>query len=223
MRRRKKILKRILIIIAILLAIFLLYKFIKPQKQIDTSKSEKQKGEVIELTTVNEPNIEIKLPDKIKNEENNTTTNSQNYEPITDNSEDSEKYLISILSNNEVTILIGNDSEKILDNSSKVQIGGEYKVNGIEDKIKSVYYFNVENYKYPIFLLLTQEGKLLYVDIENAFKTGIFKISGTIENLPEVESVYSSKAEKNGNSYRTAVITCTNGEGYEFSLDMINK
>ena len=94
---------------------------------------------------------------------------------------------------------------------------------GINDKIKSVYYFNVENYKYPIFLLLTQEGKLLYVDIENAFKTGIFKISGTIENLPEVESVYSSKAEKNGNSYRTAVITCTNGEGYEFSLDMINK
>ena len=165
----------------------------------------------------------MNLPDKIKNEENNTTTNSQNYEPITDNSEDSEKYLISILSNNEVTILIGNDSEKILDNSSKVQIGGEYKVNGIEDKIKSVYYFNVENYKYPIFLLLTQEGKLLYVDIENAFKTGIFKISGTIENLPEVESVYSSKAEKNGNTYRTAVITCTNGEGYEFSLDMINK
>ena len=55
MRRRKKILKRILIIIAILLAIFLLYKFIKPQKKIDTSKSEKQKGEVIELTTVNEP------------------------------------------------------------------------------------------------------------------------------------------------------------------------
>ena len=160
MRRRKKILKRILIIIAILLAIFLLYKFIKPQKKIDTSKSEKQKGEVIELTTVNEPNIEIKLPDKIKNEENNTTTNSQNYEPITDNSEDSEKYLISILSNNEVTILIGNDSEKILDNSSKVQIGGEYKVNGIEDKIKSVYYFNVENYKYPIFLLSLYLDKL---------------------------------------------------------------
>ena len=60
-------------------------------------------------------------------------------------------------------------------------------------------------------------------NIENAFKTGIFKISRTIENLPEVESVYSSKAEKNGNTYRTAVITCTNGEGYEFSLDMINK
>ena len=219
MRRKKKILKRILVIIAILLAIFLLYKFIKPQKKINTSESERQKGEVIELTTVNEPNVEIKLPDKIKDEE----TNSQNYEPITDNSEDSDKYLISILSNNEVTILIGNDSEKILDNSSKVQIGGEYKVNGIEDKIKSVYYFNVENYKYPIFLLLTQEGKLLYVDIENAFKTGIFKISGTIKNLPEVESVYSSKAEKNGNNYRTAVITCTNGEGYEFSLDMINK
>lgn len=223
MRRRKKILKRILVIIAILLAIFLLYKFIKPQKKIDTSESEKQKGEVIELTTVNEPNVEIKLPDKIKDEETNTTTNSQNYEPITDNSEDSDKYLISILSNNEVTILIGNDSEKILDSNSKVQIGGEYKVNGIEDKIKSVYYFNVENYKYPIFLLLTQEGKLLYVDIENAFKTGIFQISGTIKNLPEVESVYSSKAEKNGNNYRTAVITCTNGEGYEFSLDMINK
>ena len=97
MRRKKKILKRILVIIAILLAIFLLYKFIKPQKKINTSESERQKGEVIELTTVNEPNVEIKLPDKIKDEETNTTTNSQNYEPITDNSEDSDKYLISIL------------------------------------------------------------------------------------------------------------------------------
>ncbi len=222
MRRKKKILKRILVIFAILLAIFLLYKFIKPQKKIDTANPDNQKGEVIELTTVNEPNVEIKLPNTIKDEKNNTTS-SQHYEPITENSEDSDKYLISILSNNEVTILIGNDSEKILNNNSKVEIGGEYKVTGINDKIKSVYYFNVENYKYPIFLLLTQEGKLLYVDIENAFKTGIFKISGTIENLPEVESVYSSKAEKNGNNYRTAVITCTNGEGYEFSLDMINK
>ena len=36
MRRKKKILKRILVIIAILLAIFLLYKFIKPQKKINT-------------------------------------------------------------------------------------------------------------------------------------------------------------------------------------------
>ena len=94
MRRKKKILKRILVIIAILLAIFLLYKFIKPQKKINTSESERQKGEVIELTTVNEPNVEIKLPDKIKDEETNTTTNSQNYEPITDNSENSDKYLI---------------------------------------------------------------------------------------------------------------------------------
>ena len=222
MRRKKKILKRILVIFAILLAIFLLYKFIKPQKKIDTANPDNQKGEVIELTTVNEPNVEIKLPNTIKDEKNNTTS-SQHYEPITENSEDSDKYLISILSNNEVTILIGNDSEKILNNNSKVEIGGEYKVTGINDKIKSVYYFNVENYKYPIFLLLTQEGTLHYVDIENAFKTGNFKISGTIKNLPEVESVYSSNAEKNGQTYRTAVIACTNGEGYEFSLDMINK
>lgn len=222
MRRKKKILKRILVIFAILLAIFLLYKFIKPQKKIDTANPDNQKGEVIELTTVNEPNVEIKLPNTIKDEKNNTTS-SQHYEPITENSEDSDKYLISILSNNEVTILIGNDSEKILNNNSKVEIGGEYKVTGINDKIKSVYYFNVENYKYPIFLLLTQEGTLHYVDIENAFKTGNFKISGTINNLPEVESVYSSNAEKNGQTYRTAVITCTNGEGYEFSLDMIGK
>lgn len=222
MRRKKKILKRILIIITILLTIFLLYKFVKPQKKIDTADSDKQKGEVIELTTVNEPNVEIKLPDTIKDDENNTTS-SQHYEPLTENSENSDKYLISILSNNEVTILIGNDSEKILDTNSKVEIGGEYKVTGITDKIKSVYYFNVENYKYPVFLLLTQEGKLHYVDIENAFKTGNFTVSGTIENIPEVESVYSSNAEKNGQTYRTAVITCTNGEGYEFSLDMINK
>lgn len=222
MRRKKKILKRILIVIIILLALFLLYKFIKPQKKIDTGNTNNSKGELIELTTVNEPNVEIKLPDKIKNGENNTTS-SQQYEPITESTEKSEKYLISILSNNEVTILIGNDSEKIMDTNSKAQVGGEYKVSGITDKIKAVYYFNVDNYKYPIFLLLTQEGKLHYVDIENAFKTGNFTVSGTIENLPEVENVYSTIATKKETNYNTAIITCTNGEGYEFNLEMIGK
>ena len=36
MRRRKKIIKRLITVIAIILVLFLLYKFLKPQKQINT-------------------------------------------------------------------------------------------------------------------------------------------------------------------------------------------
>lgn len=219
MRRRKKIIKRIITIIAIILVLFLLYKFLKPQKQIDTVDSNSKKGELIELTTVNEPNVEVDLPEEIHSETNTTT--GLEYTPVT---ETSDKYLISILSNNEVTVLIGNDSEKLLNSSSKVEIGGEYKVSGITDQIKSVYYFNVTDYKYPVFLLLSKTGKLYYVDIETAFQTGNFAVAGEIkEQLPEVQNIYETTTEKNGKTYNTAIITCQNGEGYEFNLGMINR
>lgn len=217
MRRRKKLIKKLLIIIAIILIIFLIYKILKPQKKINTAKSNSTKGNVIELTTVDESNVEITLPNVIHDE--NNTTNAK-YEPVT---ESTEKYLISILSNNEVTVLIGNDSEKLLNSSSHVEIGKEYKVSGITEEIKSVHYFNVENYDYPVFLLLSKTGKLYYVDIQKAFQTGNFEIAGTIKNIPEVSTVYETTAEKNGKKYNTAVITCDNGEGYEFELNMIGK
>ncbi len=217
MRRRKKLIKKLLIIIAIILIIFLIYKILKPQKKINTAKSNSTKGNVIELTTVDESNAEITLPDVIHDENNTTNTK---YEPVT---ETTEKYLISILSNNEVTVLIGNDSEKLLNSSSHVEIGKEYKVSGITEEIKSVHYFNVENYDYPVFLLLSKTGKLYYVDIQKAFQTGSFDIAGTIKNIPEVDTVYETTAEKNGKKYNTAVITCKNGEGYEFELNMIGK
>lgn len=219
MRRRKKIIKRLITVIAIILVLFLLYKFLKPQKKINTVDPNAKKGEVIELTTVDQPNIEIDLPDEIHSETN--TTNGSEYTPV---KETTSKYLISVLSNNEVTVLIGNDSEKLLNSSSKVEIGGEYKISGITDEIKSVYYFNVTDYKYPIFLLLSKTGKLYYVDIENAFQTGNFVVSGTIhDDLPEVSNVYETTTEKDGKTYQTAIITCQNGEGYEFNLGMINR
>lgn len=219
MRRRKKIIKRLITVIAIILVLFLLYKFLKPQKQINTVDQNSKKGEIIELTTVNEPNVKIDLPDEIHSE--NNTTNGSKYTPVT---ETNDKYLISILSNNEVTVLIGNDSEKLLNSSSKVEIGGEYKISGITEPIKSVYYFNVTDYNYPVFLLLSKTGKLYYVDIENAFQTGNFAVAGTIkEDLPEVSNVYETTTEKDGKSYNTAIITCQNGEGYEFNLGMINR
>ena len=59
------------------------------------------------------------------------------------------------------------------------------------------------------------------ISISNAWHDNIDILLGKVKFSNGY--VYSSKAEKNGNSYRTAVITCTNGEGYEFSLDMINK
>ena len=236
MRRKKKLFLTLLIIaiVGIILA-FCFFFFIQPllslnkNKSNDSQGSNSNQGKLINLTAVTEPNIEITLPEEIKEitpEESNSNTASnpsqseKTYTPII---ETSDRYLITKLSNNELTLLIGDDSSKLLNDNSKVQVGLEYKVSGIEETIVSEYYFTIDNYSYPIVLLLGESGKLYYIDIENAYQTGNFVVSGYIENIPEVENVYQTTVEENGNTYRSAVISCTNGEGYEFNIGMIGR
>lgn len=225
MRRRKKLIRRleILIIISILIILFFMFK---PKKKITTSNNTSKTEEILNVTTINEPNIEVNLPTEIKdttNSNKNETTSSKNektYEPLIDVS---ERYLIPILSNNQVTVLIGDDSQKLLPTSSPVKVGNEYTVSGIEETITSVYYFSIDNYSYPILLLLSETGKLYYVDLESAYLTGKFTVSGYIKDIPQVENVYQTTVKKDGKEYRSAVITDINGIGYEFNTNMIGR
>lgn len=222
MRRKKKLLMniiKILIVIIIAVGLFLIFK---PKKQIDTTDNTSNNKELIKVTTVNELNIKADLPEEIKDSTTNTVIpkEEKTYEPST---QSSERYLIPILANNEVTILIGDDSAKLLNNNSKVQVGNEYIVEGTNETMKAVYYFTVDNYDYPILLLLGESHKLYFVDVENAYSTGVFKLDGYIKNIPDVENVYQTKVTEGDKTYPSAVIRCTNGEGYEFNIDMIGK
>ena len=96
-------------------------------------------------------------------------------------------------------------------------------VSGIEETIEAVYYFTVEGYDYPVLLLLGKSCKLYYVDIQRAYSSGNFAINGYIENIPDVQNVYQAEATENGKTTRKAIIVCTNGEGYEFSTNMIGR
>lgn len=219
MRRKKKLLLnllKILIVLGIILAIYFL--FFRKQKKIETANTTNQTGKTINLVPINSTSEEVELPENIYSE--NDSDSDKEYAPITG---ESENYLVSILTNNDVTILIGNDSEKILPSGSPIQIGTEYTVSGIETDIKTVYYFNVSGYQYPIFLLLAQDGTVTYVDIEKAYHTGNFEISGKITNIPSIENVYETTVKKGEELYRSAILVATDGQGYEFSLDMIGK
>ncbi len=222
MRRKKKLIINLLKILVIVLIIVGIYFIFKPKKKINTSKENENKPQYIKVTTVDESNIKVELPETIKDVATNQEISKEEktYTPLT---KVSERYLVPILANNEVTILIGDDSEDLLINNSSVQVGNEYTVSGIAETIQSVYYFTVDNYNYPILLLLGESGTLHYVDIEKAYSTGKFAISGSIKNIPEVENVYQVSVDRKGNTYRSAIISCINGEGYEFNIDMINK
>lgn len=222
MRRKKKLIMNIIKILIIILIIAGLYFIFKPKKKINTANTNGNNPEYIKVTTVDESNIKIELPETIKNPTTNKEISKEEktFTPLT---KVSERYLVPILANNEITILIGDDSSNILPTNSPIQIGSEYTVKGIAETIQAVYYFTVDNYDYPILLLLEESGVLQYIDIEKAYQTGKFEISGTIKNIPEVENVYQTTVDENGNTYRSAVIVCTNGEGYEFNIDMIGK
>ena len=199
MRRKKKLIKNLLKVLAVILVLVAMYHIIKPRKNINTSNSTNTNRETIKVTTISEPNINITLPENITDTETNTLAVEKNYTPLI---EVSERYLVPILSNNEVTILIGDDSAKLLSENSAVHVGNEYSVSGIEETIQAVYYFTIDNYSYPIFMLLGSSGKLYYVDIETAYQTGNFQINGYIQNIPEVENVYQATVENNGENYR---------------------
>ncbi len=243
MRRRKKILLRnILVVVAITgIIIGFYFMFFHKKANIKTANQVGNKSVNVEFETTTAPKVEIVLPEKIHDTNNtstieNTTTiekanNDSNsgtektYKPIqsVEEREFPKRYLETITTENEITILIGDDSQEFINQGSPIQIGVEYQVIGIEEPMLTTYIFNISNYNYPIFLLLSQTGHLYYIDTQKAYSTGVFKIAGKISDIPEVESVHETQVEENGRTYSTAVITCKNGEGYEFNLNMIGK
>lgn len=222
MRRKKKLIlniAKILLVILIAIGIFLIFK---PKKKINTANTAQNGKELIKVNPVDESNIKITLPETIKEYTTNKAISKdiRTFAPLVTVS---ERYLIPILANNEITVLVGDDSASLLSANSPIQIGNEYMVSGIEETIEAVYYFTVEGYDYPVLLLLGQSCKLYYVDIQRAYSSGNFAINGYIENIPDVQNVYQAEATENGKTTRTAIIVCTNGEGYEFSTNMIGR
>ena len=215
MRRKKKLIlniAKILLVILIAIGIFLIFK---PKKKINTANTAQNGKELIKVNPVDESNIKITLPETIKEYTTNKAISKdiRTFAPL----------VIPILANNEITVLVGDDSASLLSANSPIQIGNEYMVSGIEETIEAVYYFTVEGYDYPVLLLLGKSCKLYYVDIQRAYSSGNFAINGYIENIPDVQNVYQAEATENGKTTRTAIIVCTNGEGYEFSTNMIGR
>lgn len=245
MRRRKKFLKRLLkIIIFVAIILIIYFAFFKKIKKIDSGNETSNQLGIIELNSAEEPKVEIVLPNKIYDEieENNSNTSSNDnstnetstagvvntdkkYSPITSDDEviNQKKYLETITNNEEITIMLGDDSRELLSDNSPVEIGKTYIVNNVTEPMKTTYSFNIEDYDYPIILALSQTGYLYYIDAEQAFKTGNFQITNKIEDIQNVDKVYETIVEENGKKYSTAVITTKGGEGYEFNLKMINK
>lgn len=222
MRRKKKILlniAKILIVVLIAVGLFLIFK---PKKKINTSNTTSNGKELIKVNPVDESNIKITLPEIIREYTTNEiiSKDTKTFSPLVTVS---ERYLIPILANNNVTVLVGDDSANLLTASSPIQIGNEYTVSGIEETIEAVYYFTVEGYDYPVLLLLGKSCKLYYVDVQRAYSSGNFAINGYVENIPEVKNVYQAETTANGKTTHSAVIVCTNGEGYEFSTNMIGR
>ena len=245
MRRRKKILKKLLKIFVFVGIILIIYfAFFKRIKKIDSGNESNNQTGIIELRSAEEPKVEIVLPDKIYDEidvDNTNTSSNDNstnettatgvvntdkkYSPITSDDEiiNTKKYLETITNNEEITVMLGDDSRELLSDNSPIEIGKTYIVNNVTEPMKTTYSFNIEGYDYPIILALSQTGYLYYIDAEQAFKTGNFQITQKIEEIKDDDKVYETIVEENGKKYSTAVITTKNGEGYEFNLKMINK
>ena len=248
MRRRKKILKKLLkIIIFVAIILIIYFAFFKKIKKINSGNKIDNKSGIIELSTAEEPKVEIVLPNKIydeieenKQNEQNSTNNSSNnktstdegtinndkkYIPITSDDEviNRKNYLETVTNNEEITIILGDDSRELLPTNSSIEIGKTYIVDNVVEPMKTTYSFNIKDYDYPIILALSQTGYLYYIDAEQAFKTGNFQITQKIEEIKDVDKVYETIVEENGKKYSTAVITTKDGEGYEFNLKMINK
>lgn len=225
MRRKKKIILNIAkILIVVLIAVGIYFIFFNKQKKIEVANTTSN-GRKLTKQEADESNIRINLPEVIRNYTTNEiiSKDEKTFSPL---ARGAETYLIPTLiyDKNEVTILVGDDSENLLSANSPIQIGNEYTVSGIEETIAGVYYFTIEDYEYPILLLLGQSAKLYYVDTQRAYSTGNFAINGYIENIPDVQTVESRiKAVKDEKTSPSAVIVCTNGEGYEFSTDMIGR
>ena len=138
MRRKKKLIlniAKILLVILIAIGIFLIFK---PKKKINTANTAQNGKELIKVNPVDESNIKITLPETIKEYTTNKAISKdiRTFAPLVTVS---ERYLIPILANNEITVLVGDDSASLLSANSPIQIGNEYMVSGIEETIEAFY------------------------------------------------------------------------------------
>jgi len=246
-RRKKKLIIRILILIVFLALIAALVYYVFPKSGIKTFNfinKENTVSDEIEVTIIDEPVVTTSLPEyitdvnevseelleEVKKSQEDTNTlitsttgiNGKSYKSYVENS---EKYFITILSNDSksLTIMLTNKSEALLTKKTKAKIGVDYPVSGLKEKIVGVYNFTYSNYKYPILLLLSSSGKLYYVDIESAITTGKFKANGPIKNVSNIYKICDVEVNDGKKTYKSAVLTDVDGIGYEFTLDMIGK
>ena len=241
LRRRRKLILKILFFILVASCIIWFFVYIYPKSNIKTYDSNSS-GDKIQSVTIDAPVANVTLPTTIKTIsplsnttienptnntlENNTNTGTQiqgtdsdkNYESYID---DSTPYLITILSSdNSITLLLSERSSSLIDEGSPTQIGYDYTVSGIPEKIVSVYDFTVDNYKYPIVLLLSESGFVYYLDMEAGYSSGNFSVAGKIDGIPQIDNIYTVTVD---NNYKSAVLVDKENVGYEFSLNMINK
>ncbi len=237
LRRKKKLIIKICVLLLIIGAIFGFFIFIYPESNIPTYDDTDSKNEnQIQSVAINPPNVNVTLPTEIKtispsssdNSTGNNTNTSSSSEVITDSNKNYESYvdeslpyLITILSSdNKLTILLSERSSSLIPEGSSTKIGVDYLVTGIAEKIIAVYDFTVDNYSYPVVLLLSETGNVYYIDTESAYKTGEFKVSGKIADIPEIDNIYTVTVDKN---YKSAILVDKSDIGYEFNLNMIGK
>lgn len=234
-RRKKKLIIKICIFLLIIGIIFAFFIFIYPESNIPTYNGTNTNNEnQIQIVTINSPNVNVTLPSQIKTIDlpsNSVNSNPSSPEPsatISDSNktyesyiDESLSYLITILSaDNTLTVLLSERSSTLIPSGSPTQIGVDYSVTGIAEKIIAVYDFTVDSYSYPIILLLSETGKVYYIDTESAYKSGEFKVSGQISGIPEIKNIYTVTVDGN---YKSAVLVDNNDVGYEFNLNMIGK
>lgn len=247
-RRKKKLIIRTFIIIVFLALVALLIYYVLPKSGIETlnfaNNKETNSTDEIEVKIIDESTVTTSLPEYIttvgdaseeylneaKSSQDDTNelitsvmgANGKAYTAYVDNS---EKYFITILSNDnsKLTIMLSNKAESLLPKNSTIKVGVDYNVSGIKEKIVGVYDFEYSGYKYPILLLLSSSGKLYYVDLETSIKSGKFKSHGPIKQVTNIYKICNVEVNDGKNKYKTAVLTDVDGIGYEFTLDMIGK
>ena len=235
MRRRTKLLLQRLIILAIIIGTAVaIVVFFKPRKQIQTTDGNNLSREYVRTIEAGKT-INVVLPENIVSADNSVSNKTSNSVSSTSSPDTSaEKKYTPIISNNETyliplqtgddsfNVLIGYDSEELV-KGTPVEVSREYEVTGMPENIRAIYFFKVDNYDYPILLVLGISRKLYYVDTESAYKSGNFKVDGYIDDLPEVEDVHQTTITENGKEYKGAVIVGKDGTGYEFNVNMIGR
>lgn len=242
-RRKKKLIMRMACILAVLVFLILLIRYVLPSAGINTfnfNNDNSNPSSEVEVTIIDEPTVTVSLPEYITTVDDNssknevptstetntlvTSTTGTNGKSYTSYVDTNEKYFITVLgANNKLTLMLSNRAKDLLSKDSKAKVGVEYTVSNLKETIVGVYDFTCSTYKYPVLLLLSSSGKLYYVDLEASLKSGTFKAAGPIKKLSNIYKICPVEISDGNTSYKSAVLTDLDGIGYEFTLDMIGR